>query len=382
MLLPHSERLAQDRDRPGHTHSPDEGHAPRRQGQPPRRHPEARGQLLQPQAPAVLRRGLAPEPRVDLLGVDRLLQPGLLPPQVARAAEPPLEERLLEPAVEVLHAAVELRLPHRDEHRADAEPQAEPNHPRQGPRCRPPASQLAGVVELDLLRPSQVLPALPEKPEDLDHTARIGQAQADSPVEGVLAHPDVVTVAAALEVDWPDEVDLVELVGGSGLRARVLLAWQKRGETDPRRGQAVALEHALDGARVGKRADVEGLEFGQDGRGSAEAVAGRRRGVGLQPAADREDSSLQFGRDALGDVVGGVGQVVQALGARLEVAAPPFVEPEPGAAQGLTDGLDRSAAETEREGTLTCREFVAHGYLRGAAAGGCPRRSLYSLLEK
>jgi hypothetical protein len=42
----------------------------------------------------------------------------------------------------------------------------------------------------------------------------------------------------------------------------------------------------------------------------------------------------------LGDVVGGVGQVVEALGARLEVAAPPLVEPELGAAQGLTDELD------------------------------------------
>ena len=127
---------------------------------------------------------------------------------------------------------------------------------------------------------------------------------------------------------------------------------------------------------VGKRADVEGLQFGQDGRGSDQAVAGSRRGVGLQPAADGEDGSLQLGRDALGDVVGGLGQVVQALGARLEVAAPPLVEPDLGAAQGLTDGLDRSAAEAERDGTLACREFVVHGYLRGAAAGGCPRRSL------
>src|SRR5512135_3735258 len=224
---------------------------------------------------AVLRRCLAPELRVDVLGVDRLLQPGQLPPQVAWAAEPPLEERRLEPAVEVLHTAVELRLPYRDEQRAHAEAQAEPDHPRQGPRCQPPAGQLAGVVELDLLRPPQILPALPEEPEDLIHAARIGQAQADSPVEGVLAHPDVVTVAAALEIDWPDEIDLVEFVGGSGLRAGVLLAWQERGETHPRRSQAVALEHALDGARVGKRAEVESLEFGQDGRSSDQAVACR-----------------------------------------------------------------------------------------------------------
>ena len=160
---------------------------------------------------------------------------------------------------------------------------------------------------------------------------------------------------AALEVDWPDEIDLVQDVGGPGLRAGPLLAGQQRGQADPRRRQAVALEHALDGARVGQRADAEGLEFGQDGRGPDEAIAGRRRSVGLQPAADGEDSPLQFRRDALGDVVGGVGQVVQPLGARLEVATPPLVEPERGAAQGLADGLDRSAAEAESDGTLACR---------------------------
>jgi len=44
--------------------------------------------------------------------------------------------------------------------------------------------------------------------------------------------------------------------------------------------------------------------------------------------------------------------------------------------EGLTNGLDRSAAEAERDGTLACREFVAHGDLRGAAAGGCPRGSV------
>ena len=67
-------------------------------------------------------------------------------------------------------------------------------------------------------------------------------------------------MAAAFEVDRPDQIDFVKFVGCSGLRAGVLLTWQQRGEPDPRRGQAVALEHALDGARVGKRADVEGLE--------------------------------------------------------------------------------------------------------------------------
>src|SRR3954468_17555542 len=96
-------------------------------------------------------------------------------------------------------AYVELRFPFRDEHGADAVAQAEPDHPRQGARRRPPATQLAGVVDLNLLRPAQVLPALAEEPEDFVHAAGAGQAQADGPVEGILADPDVVAVAAALE---------------------------------------------------------------------------------------------------------------------------------------------------------------------------------------
>src|SRR5262245_15868935 len=135
-----------------------------------------------------------------MLRVDRLLQPRQLPPEATRPGVAPIEQPRLEPAVEVLHAAVELRLPGRDEDRPDAEVQAEPDHPRQGPRRRPPAGQLAGVVELGLPGDAEVLPALPEEPEDLVHAARSGQAEADGAVEGVLAHPDVVAVAAPLEV--------------------------------------------------------------------------------------------------------------------------------------------------------------------------------------
>src|SRR5512144_720760 len=138
-----------------------------------------------------------------LLGVDRLLQSVPLPTQVARPPEAPLQQRLLEPAVEVLHAAVELRLPFGNEHRADTEAETEPDHPRQGPRRGSPAGQFAGIVELDLLRSAQVLPAFAEEPEDLVHAAGGGQAEADGTVEGVLAHPDVVAVAPPLEVERP-----------------------------------------------------------------------------------------------------------------------------------------------------------------------------------
>ena len=76
----------------------------------------------QPQAPAVLGRRLAPPLRVDVLAVDRLLQPRQLPAQIPGALEASVEEQGLEPAVEVRHAAAQLRLPFGDEHRPDAAP--------------------------------------------------------------------------------------------------------------------------------------------------------------------------------------------------------------------------------------------------------------------
>src|SRR5260370_20376529 len=132
----------------------------------------------------------------------------------------------------------------------------------------------------------------------------------------------------------------------------------------------------LDGAQAGQRTDIQGLEFGEDGIGPDQAVPAGRRGVGLESLADGEDGAVQLGRTALGDVVVGRGEVVETLGTRLQVAAPPLVEPELGAAQRVADVLDRAAAESESNGTLACREFVLHGYLLVAAARGCPRREL------
>src|SRR5258708_5360590 len=104
MLLAHPKRLAQNRDRAGPAYPPNESHASLGHRQLLRRHHEARRQLLQAQAAAVLRRRLAPEARVNVLGIDRLLQPSQLAAQVARPSETLLEQRLLKPAVEVLHA--------------------------------------------------------------------------------------------------------------------------------------------------------------------------------------------------------------------------------------------------------------------------------------
>jgi hypothetical protein len=67
-------------------------------------------------------------------------------------------------------------------------------------------------------------------------------------------------------------------------------------------------------------------------------------------------------------------QVEGILGSGLQVAAPPLVEPDLGAADGGADGLDGPASEAQGDSAMARVEFVVHGYLRVAAAGGCPRR--------
>ena len=96
--------------------------------------------------------------------------------------------------------------------------------------------------------------------------------------------------------------------------------------------------------------------------------------MGLKPAADGEDRPLQLGRDALGDLVIGPGQVVKTFGAGLQVASPPLLEPAVGTTDGRTNGLEGLTGEAQGNGAMTSREFVVPGYLRVAAAGGCPWR--------
>src|SRR5204862_4427239 len=105
---------------------------------------------------------------------------------------------------------------------------------------------------------------------------------------------------------------------------------------------------------------------------------GGRRGVSLKPATDGQDGPFQFGRDVQGDVVSGPRQVVEALRSGLQVAMPPLAEPDLGAADGGADGLGGSAGEAQGNGSMASREFVVHGSLRAAAAGGCPRREFYT----
>ena len=126
---------------------------------------------------------------------------------------------------------------------------------------------------------------------------------------------------------------------------RVLLAGRQRSEADLGQGQAVPLQDALDGPLARERPNAQGLQFVADGSRAGQAAAVGRRGTGLGPAAEGEDGPFEHGRDASGEVVVGSRQVVEALGAGLQVAAPPLVEPDLGAADGGTDGLDGSAGE-------------------------------------
>ena len=311
---------------------------------------------------------------MDVLEVDGFWQPRQLPAPVAGAALALLEQGLREPTVEVLGAAVARGLPFREEHRTGAEAPAEPNHPRRRPRRRPRAGPFAGVVRRHLFRQTPLLPARAEEPQDLVPAAGTGPAQAGGAIEGVLAHPEGGAATAAREVDGADATDFGEVVGGPGRWPRVLLTGPPRRPAHAWCGQAVALGHALDRPRVGAWAEAPGLEFGPEGRRPPQAVTGGRCGVGREPTADAPDRLLQLGREALADRACS-GPVVQALGAERAVAAPPRVKPRLGAAQGGTARRDRAAGAAASKGPWACREFVVPGNLRGAAAGGCPRRS-------
>ncbi len=182
-------------------------------------------------------------------------------------------------------------------------------------------------------------------------------------------------MTAALEVDGTHEIDLVQLLGGPSLRARVVLTREQWGQADSWCGQALALQDTLDGTFAGQRVNPQRLQLGKDGQSARQAVAGSRDGVGLKPPADGKDGPFQFGRDTLGDMVVGPSQVVEAFGAGFQVTVPPLVEPSLDTPQSRADVLDGPAGEAETEGALRRRKLVVHDVLRSTAAGGCLRRT-------
>jgi hypothetical protein len=57
-------------------------------------------------------------------------------------------------------------------------------------------------------------------------------------------------LALAFQVERPDQVELVQVVGAMGLRVGVALAWQPARQAHARERVAIALEGALDGAQA------------------------------------------------------------------------------------------------------------------------------------
>ena len=93
----------------------------------------------------------------------------------------------------------------------------------------------------------------------------------------------------ALEVDRPDEIDFVELVGGPGLQAGILLTRQQRGEADPGAVKPLRCRTRSMVRRPGSGRTFRAFEFGEDGVGPDQAVPGARRGMCLKPPTDGED---------------------------------------------------------------------------------------------
>ena len=120
-----------------------------------------------------------------MLGVDRLLQSCQLSTHVPRSMAISLEQRLLEPAVEVLHAAVELRLPF------GMKTGLTPNRrqsriTRDRVRARPPAGQLAGIVELDLLVGPRSFQHSPRNPRTLSMRREEARRRQTAPLKASL----------------------------------------------------------------------------------------------------------------------------------------------------------------------------------------------------
>src|ERR1700687_1350951 len=164
---------------------PDEDHAPGRNRQRDERNDEACGQLLQLLPASILLWRQATQAALNVLDIDRVLQPLEFVLEGGDARVVTLQQPWLEPAVEPFHRSVALGPGGRNEDWFDLEAQPHTNHPRQVARSRPPAEVLAGIVELDLLGPAERLPALAQEGQDGLHLARTAEFQAHGAVGGI-----------------------------------------------------------------------------------------------------------------------------------------------------------------------------------------------------
>lgn len=277
----------------------------------------------------------------------------------------PLEEPGLQPAIEVLDAALPLRLGWWDQHRFDAKAQAQAEHSREIPGGGPPTDDFAGVVELNDPWAAQGLPALSEEGQHGFHAARTAQFQANRAIENVLAGPQVIAFALAQQVERPNAIDLVHLIGVEGLRCWIGVTGNQWCQPNLRQGDPVPLQHPLDGPRAGHWADMQGVQLGQDGLRADETVARSRMGLRFEALPDGQNRSLQVGRQAMRMMVE-TGQFEQSVGPLGPIAPPPALKPIARTAQHLTNGADGLARQAKLNRSLAVVEFVFHCCLRKA----------------
>ena len=99
---------------------------------------------------AMLSWGQTTDLRLNMLLIDCLLQAQQFALEGTDLGVMALKQTRLEPTVEVLDTAIVLRLAGRDQKRFDPKAQAQAQYPGQVARCRSPANDLAGIVELNL----------------------------------------------------------------------------------------------------------------------------------------------------------------------------------------------------------------------------------------
>lgn len=174
-------------------------------------------ELLEFAPSSILNRGQAFQARLWVLCVDRLLQPLEFAFQGAQVRVPTLEQAWLEPAVEMLDAPIAVGSSRWDEHRLDAEAQAQADGAGEIAGRWPPADDFAGIVELHLQGAAQAFPALAQEVEDRLHLAGAVDSQANRTIEDVLADKDVVPLPLAFEINGAHAIHLMELIGFVGV---------------------------------------------------------------------------------------------------------------------------------------------------------------------
>ena len=178
------------------------------------------------------------------------------------------------------------------------------------------------------------------------------------------AGPQVVPLALPLKVDGTNTIDLVDLIGVQGRRCRIGVAGNQRRQPDARQSDPMTLEHPLDGPQTGDGPNMERFQFGQDGLGTDQAVAGSWVRLRFDPLANSEDGPLDLGRQAARMMID-MGQFEQAFGTFGPIAAPPAMEPVARAVWDPKDRLDRFAHQAELDRPLVIFELVFHPCLRG-----------------